>query len=355
MTVTFAPSVPPTAPLLLAVDGNSLLHRAHHAHAYSGHRDPDGRPVWGLRGLVTSIAGAAARLTPDAVVVGFDCSVASRRRDEYPEYKAGRREKEPELVDQLASAPGLLREAGFAVVQHEGWEADDVLCSSAALARRSGWRCAVVTSDRDSFALIDDSTAVLRLITGGIDASPLLTPARLPALCGVAAGQYRDFAALRGDTSDNLPGARGIGAKTAAKLLAAFAGVAEVYAAIDAGRAGEVEAVVGRAATRRLAEPAARANVERNLRLMAMRHDLPLPDLMSMRVPMDVPRLHAGLATRDIRLGPSLWALTGAAPPGSESWASIAEQDDVPPARLVEPVVVPAQKALEPEPELTLF
>ena len=109
----------------------------------------------------------------------------------------------------------------------------------------------------------------------------------------MAAGKYRDFAALRGDTSDNLPGALGIGAKTAAKLLAAFAGVAEVYAAIDAGRASEVEAVVGRAATRRLADPAARANVERNLRLMAMRHDLPLPELATMRVPMDVPRLHA--------------------------------------------------------------
>lgn len=351
-----SPAGPATTPLLLAVDGNSLLHRAHHAHAYSGHRDLDGRPVWGLRGLVTSIAGAAARLTPDAVVVGFDCSRASRRREEYPDYKAGRREKEPELVDQLACAPGLLREAGFAVVQHEGWEADDVLASSAALARRSGWRCAVVTSDRDAFALIDDTTAVLRLITGGVDASPLLTPARLPALCGVAAGQYRDFAALRGDTSDNLPGALGIGAKTAARLLAVFAGVAEVYAAIDSGRTAEVEAAVGRAATRRLAEPAARANVERNLRLMAMRHDLPLPELVSMRVPLDVPRLHAALATRDIRLGPSLWALTGAAPPGSDSWGWLAEQDDVaPPPPAAPPSTVPVQAAPEPEPELTLF
>ena len=353
--MTSPPDVPENAPLLLAVDGNSLLHRAHHAHAYSGHRDTDGRPVWGLRGLVTSIAGAAARLTPDAVVVGFDCSVASRRREEYPEYKAGRREKAPELVDQLAGAPDLLRAAGFAVVQHEGWEADDVLASSAELARRSGWRCAVVTSDRDSFALIDQTTAVLRLISGGVDASPLLTAPRLPAVCGVAAGQYRDFAALRGDVSDNLPGALGIGAKTAARLLAAFAGLTEVYAAIDGGRAHEVEAVVGRAATRRLAEPAARANVERNLRLMAMRTDLPLPDLTAMRVPLDVPRLHAGLAERDIRLGPSLWALTGAPPPGSDSYAWLAEQDDVPLPPLEAPVAVPAQKAPEPKPELTLF
>lgn len=349
---------PASSPLLLAVDGNSLLHRAHHAHAYSGQRDTAGRPTWGLRGLVTSIAGAAARLTPDAVVVGFDCSVASRRREQYPEYKAGRREKPPELVDQIGAAPALLRSAGFAVVQHEGWEADDVLASAAELARGSGWRCAVVTSDRDSFALIDDTTAVLRLIAGGIDAAPLLTATRLPALCGIEAGQYRDFAALRGDVSDNLPGALGIGAKTAARLLSAFPGVAEAYAALDDGRTHEVSAVIGAAATRRLADPAARANVVRNLMLMAMRQDLPMPDLDEMRVPMDVARLHAGLAERDIRLGPSLWALTGSAPPGSDTWSWQAEQDDVllpsapAPRPLVEKVVV--QPPVE-EPQLSLF
>ena len=343
------------APLLLAVDGNSLLHRAHHAHEHSGQRDTDGRPTWGLRGMVTSIAGAAARLTPDAVVVGFDCGVASRRREQYPEYKAGRREKTPELVDQLAGAPDLLRAAGFAVVQHEGWEADDVLASSAALARRTGWRCAVVTSDRDSFALIDDTTAVLRVIAGGIDASPLLTAPRLPTLCGVAAGQYRDYAALRGDVSDNLPGALGIGAKTAARLLSAFAGVAEVFDALDSGREHDVVAAVGPAATRRLAEPAARANVARNLALMAMRDDLPMPDLTAMRVPLDVARLHAGLAQRDIRLGPSLWALTGSAPPGNDSWAWLAEQDDVPVPPITAAAPTPVSEPVAVEPELTLF
>ena len=120
-----------------------------------------------------------------------------------------------------------------------------MLSSAAALARGHDWRCTVVTSDRDSFALIDESTSVLRIIAGGVDASPLLTPARLPLLCGVQAGQYRDYAALRGDVSDNLPGANGIGAKTAAKLLQSFPGVAQVYAALDGGREEEVVAAVG--------------------------------------------------------------------------------------------------------------
>jgi len=330
----------------MAVDGNSLLHRAHHAHEHSQQRDSAGRPVWALRGLVSSIGGAAARLTPDAVVIGFDCAGDARRKGEYPAYKAGRREKRADLVEQLEAAPELLRAAGFPVVQHEGWEADDVLASATALARRDGWRSTVVTSDRDSFALIDATTSVLRVITGGIDASPLLTAARLPAACGVEAGQYRDYAAMRGDVSDNLPGVLGVGAKTAAKLLTVFRRVEDAYVAMADGREHEVVAVVGEAATRRLADPTARANVARNLQLMAMRDDLELPPLETMRVPIDLPRMQAALRERDILLGPCLWALTGGAPPGDGWRAWEAEQHDLParsqpaaPAAVREPVV----------------
>jgi DNA polymerase-1 len=344
-----------TTPLLMAIDGNSLLHRAHHAHEHSGQRDLGGRPTWGLRGMVAAIGGAAARLGPDGVVIGFDCALASRRRDEYPQYKAGRAAKSAELLDQLSGAVDLLRACGFAVVQHEGWEADDVMSSSAALARASGWRCTVVTSDRDAFALIDESTSVLRIIAGGVDASPLLTPARLPLLCGVRAGQYRDYAALRGDVSDNLPGATGIGAKTAAKLLTAFGGVADVYAALDGGRESEVVAAVGPAAARRLAEPQARANVARNMRLMAMRVDLPLPGLDAMQVPMDLVRMQSALLERDIRLGPSLWALTGSAPPGEDTWAWIAEQQDVAPPPVAPPTVAPVVQPVAEDDQLSLF
>ena len=258
-------------------------------------------------------------------------------------------------MEQLAGAVDLLRRCGFAVVQHEGWEADDVLSSAAALARGHDWRCTVVTSDRDSFALIDESTSVLRIIAGGVDASPLLTPARLPLLCGVQAGQYRDYAALRGDVSDNLPGANGIGAKTAAKLLQSFPGVAQVYAALDGGREEEVVAAVGAAACRRLAEPQARANVARNLRLMAMRVDLPMPGLDAMRVPMDLVRMQTALLERDIRLGPSLWALTGSAPPGEDSWARIAEQEDIAPVADASPAPAVVAEPVVEDDQLSLF
>jgi 5'-3' exonuclease len=313
-----ADPVPP-APLLLAVDGNSLLHRAFHAHSAErggeGLRDRHGRPVWALKGLVGLIASVAARMTPDAVVIGFDSPDRSVRRDDYPDYKGHRQEKPPELLGQLAEAPRLLADAGFPVVVPDGYEADDVLASAAAAARSAGHRAMLVTSDRDAFALIDDSTCVLRVLNGGIDGSPVLDRARLPAVCGVSPEQYRDFAALRGDTSDNLPGARGIGAKTAAVLLGAFGRLDDAYAALDSGRRDAVVAAIGPAATDRLACPLARANVERNRRLMAMRTDLPMPDLARLRIPLDPRPMQVALLGRQIHLGPSLWALVGGSPP----------------------------------------
>jgi 5'-3' exonuclease len=305
------------SPLLLAVDGNSLLHRAHHAMEQSALRDSAGRPIWALKGLISFIATAAARLTPDALVIGFDSPGDSVRKVDFPDYKAHRTEKHPDLRRQLDDAPDLLAAAGIAVVVPKGYEADDVLATSAALARKHGWRTAVVTSDRDSFALIDECTSVLRVLNGGIDGSPLLTPDKLPLVCGVSAAQYRDYAAMRGDSSDNLPGALGIGAKTAAKLLSVFGSVDDAYAAIDAGRDEEVEAAIGKAATLKLATVEARANVARNQRLMMMRDDLRVPALASMRIPLDASVMQAALSARDIRLGPSLWALTGSDPP---SW-----------------------------------
>ncbi len=199
---------------------------------------------------------------------------------------------------------------------------------------------------------------MLRVITGGIDASPVLTPGRMPMLYGIEAHQYGDYAALRGDSSDNLPGAIGIGAKTAAKLLGVFACVDDVYRAIDDGRDAEVVEAVGPAATRRLADPASRANVDRNLRLMALRYDLELPSHDTMRVPMDLLRIQSALRERDIHLGPSLWALTGSAPPGADRWSALAEQDDVRDLPVAQAFLDPAPVAVvveDREEQLSLF
>ncbi|GAA0266668.1 5'-3' exonuclease [Cryptosporangium japonicum] len=298
-------------PLLLVLDGNSLLHRAYHAAATGKLLDPDDRPVWALKGLVGYVARASAKLRPDAVVVGFDCSEHSTRQVDYPQYKAHRPEKAADLSEQITAAPDLLRAAGFCTVVPRGFEADDVLASAAASARAGGWRSVLVTSDRDAFALIDEQTSVLRLRNGGLDEAVLMTPGSLEELYGVTPARYGDLAALRGDPSDNLPGVRGFGTILAARLLGAFGSVEAAWAAgFD-----DVRAVVGEVAARSLVTDEARERVSVNRRLMRMRSDLELPTLDSARLPLSYGVMRQALAGRGIILGPSLWALTGRTPP----------------------------------------
>jgi DNA polymerase-1 len=270
--------------------------------------------VWALKGLIGHLARAAAFLRPDAVVVGFDCPESSARKSDYAGYKAQRPDKPTDLVEQIAAAPGLLRAAGICTVVPPAYEADDVLASSAAHARRSGWRSVLMTSDRDAFALIDETTSVLRVRNGGFDEAVLVGAEDLSQLCGVQPWQYRDYAALRGDPSDNLHGVRGFGSATAARLLAAFGTVDAAWAAVDGGDLQAVRAAVGEAAEQ-LRDQAMRDVVDRNRRLMRMRTDLPVPDLETARLPLSLAVMRLALADRGINLGPSLWALTGGTPP----------------------------------------
>jgi DNA polymerase-1 len=264
--------------VVLAVDGNSLVHRAYHAAAGSASNlSAASEPVWAVRGLLGQIVAAVERVDADAVVVGFDDPDASMRRERWPHYKVQRTDKAQCLVDQLALAAERLRDLGVAVVVPPGFEADDVLASVSVKARECGARTVIMTSDRDSFALIDDNTSVLRIINGGVEASPLLTAARLPLLLGINGSQYRDYAALRGDASDNLPGVRGIGPKTAAKLLMALGSARAAFD--DLAQGGErVVAAIGKAAARKLAAPEARSAWEVNCDIMALHHDV-APDL----------------------------------------------------------------------------
>jgi 5'-3' exonuclease len=247
---------------------------------------------------LSQLVAAADRVAPDAIVVGFDDPDASVRRERWPQYKAQRGEKLTTLVDQLVAAAGVLRALGVAVVVPAGWEADDVLASVARQASAAGATTVVMTSDRDAFGLIDASTRVLRIINGGVEASPLLTPERLVTLLGVRPDQYPDFAALRGDPSDNLPGVRGFGPRTAARLLTALGGVREAFDDLDAG-GGRVVDAVGPAAAARLAEPCARAAWELNREVMAMRSDVEI-DLGAGHLPLPVDEVRAAFAALDL-------------------------------------------------------
>ncbi|ABL82344.1 5'-3' exonuclease [Nocardioides sp. JS614] len=244
--------------------------------------------------MLRQILEAIDRFAPDAVLFGLDDRRTSVREQAYPAYKAGRAEKDPALVDQLERAAGLLDALGMLTVTPDGLEADDVNASAATWAEQHGWSCVLITSDRDAFAHISEHTQVLRLISGGINGSPLLNPARLRTMYGVAAEHYLEYAALRGDPSDNLPGVPGIGEKIAPFLLSEMGSMRAVWADIDhCGGATLVATLdsyceevgrprIGAAVLKKLATPAARERFEFNLAIMSGRTDLDLgltPDL----------------------------------------------------------------------------
>jgi len=269
--------------LLLAVDAPSLLHRNHHARAHTGLLDRGGRPAWALHGMLRQILEAIDQFAPDAVLFGLDDRTASVREDVYPAYKAGRGEKDATLVDQLERAAAMLDALGLRTVTPPGLEADDVSASAATWAEERGWNCVIVTSDRDAFAHISDRTQVLRLISGGINGSPLLNPSRLRALYDVAPEHYLAYAALRGDASDNLPGVPGIGEKTAPVLLAQMGSMQAVWADIEHCAGATLVTTldsyceehglrrIGAGLLKRLTEPGARDRFDFNMSIMSGR------------------------------------------------------------------------------------
>ena len=306
MTSTETP--PGDRKLLLVVDAPSLLHRNHHARAHTRLTDRSGRPAWALHGMLRQIIEAIDGFAPDAVIFGLDDRTSSVRRDYYPAYKAGRTEKDPELIEQLDRTGALLDALGLATLTPPGLEADDVNASAAAWTRANDWNCVIITSDRDAFAQISDHTQVLRLIDGGLNGSPLLNPARLYTMYGVAAERYLEYAALRGDASDNLPGVTGIGEKTAAVLLEQAGSMQAVWADIDSNDGMALIAALdgwaeetgvrrlGATVVRRLTAPGAREQFDFNVRIMTGHDDLDLgltPDIPGSPglLPIDLDRI----------------------------------------------------------------
>jgi len=202
---------------LVAVDGDSFAHRAYHALPKSIRR-ADGGPA----GLLVGIGNLLVRLweeeTPRAIVVAWDTLTVPTYRHVALESYQGGREFDADLLEQLDLAPELCEAMGFAVAKGDGYEADDFL-AAAAYAEEARNGCALVASgDRDTFQLASERTTILQPQRGG-GALARIGPAEVRARYGVEPTQVPDFIALRGDPSDRIPGARGVGPKTAADLL----------------------------------------------------------------------------------------------------------------------------------------
>ena len=209
----------PDRPPLLVVDAPSLLFRAYYALP-SSIKDGDGRPVNALLGSVNIMLNEISVHGPRAVVMAFGQDAADYRVELYPDYHADRRELEedPDIDRQFEVAPALYEAFGWESVAAPGFEADDVLGSYALAEQRAGGRALILTGDRDMFQCVTPRCAVLYLTTGKRGAV-LVDEREVQRRYGVPPALVPDFIALRGDPSDGIPGAPGVGEKTAADLL----------------------------------------------------------------------------------------------------------------------------------------
>jgi DNA polymerase-1 len=202
---------------LLVVDAPSLLFRAFYALPKTI-TDPGGTPVNALLGATNLIVREVERFDPRAVVLCFGPDAAAYRVELYPGYHAQRDEMPAELEPQFAACPEFFGSFGWLVASHDSLEADDLLGSYARVEEEAGGRALLMTGDRDMFQCASESVTVLYVRTGSSGAEEV-TPAEVERRYGVPPALVPDFIALRGDPSDGLPGAKGVGEKRAAQLL----------------------------------------------------------------------------------------------------------------------------------------
>ena len=203
---------------LLAVDAPSLLFRAFYALPDSI-KSPGGEPVNALLGTANLLLFEIERWSPRAVVLCFGEEAAHYRTEAYPPYHADRIETPDALTWQWSRAGAFFTAFGFDVVSVEELEADDLLGSYAAAEVAAGGEALILTGDRDMFQCASDRVRVLYVKTGGARGAEEMGPDEVIARYGVPPEAVPDFIALRGDPSDGLPGAKGIGEKTAADIL----------------------------------------------------------------------------------------------------------------------------------------
>ena len=202
---------------LLAVDAPSLLYRAFFALPDSI-KGRDGMAVNALLGATNLILVEAERFEPRAIVLCFGAEAAEYRTELLAAYHADRPEMPGDLAPQWEAAPSFFGAFGWHVTQHETLEADDLLGSYARLEAEAGGRALLLTGDRDMFQCASESVTVLYVSTG-VKGALEIGPREVRERYGVDPAQVPDFIALRGDPSDGIPGAKGVGEKTAADLL----------------------------------------------------------------------------------------------------------------------------------------
>ena len=227
-------------PRLLLLDGHSLAYRAFYALPVENFSTSTGQPTNAVYGFTSMLINALRDMDPTHVAVAFDVSRKTFRSDAFAPYKATRAATPDEFRGQVDLIRDVLTAMDIRWLEVEGFEADDVIATLASRAESEGMSTAIITGDRDTFQLVTEDVTVLYPRKGVSDLARM-TPDAVEEKYGLTPAQYADFAALRGDPSDNLPGIPGVGEKTATKWILEYGSLASLVDNVDSvkGKAGE--------------------------------------------------------------------------------------------------------------------
>jgi DNA polymerase-1 len=248
---------------LLLLDGHSLAYRAFFALPVENFATTTGQPTNAVYGFTAMLINVLRDEKPTRVAVAFDRSEPTFRHEQYVEYKAGRTKAPDEFRSQVSLIFEVLDALGIRHLSAAGFEADDIIATLATQASAEGCDVLIVSGDRDTFQLIDDRVTVL-YNSRGVSDMRRYDPASLLQKYGLTPAQYPDFAALRGDPSDNLPSIPGVGEKTATKWIVEFGSLENLVNRVD-----EVKGKAGDALRAHL------GSVLQNRQLTALIRDLP--------------------------------------------------------------------------------
>ncbi len=224
-----------TPQILLLFDVHSLMNRAFYGIAgHSRLTAPDGLPTGALFAFLNMILKYQDELKPTHIVSAMDMPGETFRHDRYGDYKAGRSPMPEDLAKQLPLARDLLEALGFQPLGLDRYEADDLIGTLADLGEKAGMQVYIVTGDRDSLQLVSDKTSVVFLSSKKTGSqSEIIRPQNMLETYGIGSDQWVEMKALMGDPSDNIPGVKGVGAKTALRLIQSYGSLDQVYAHLD--------------------------------------------------------------------------------------------------------------------------
>jgi len=269
-------------PTLMLLDGNSLAYRAFYALPAENFKTQGGLTTNAVYGFTAMLINLLRDESPTHVAAAFDVSRQTFRSERYPEYKANRSSTPDEFRGQIDVTKEVLAALGITVLAEPGFEADDLIATLTTQAEKEGYQVLVVTGDRDSLQLVSDDVTVL-YPRKGVSELTRFTPAAVVEKYGLTPEQYPDFAALRGDPSDNLPGIPGVGEKTASKWITEYGSLQALVDNVDSVRGKVGDALRANLAT-----------VVLNRELTDLVRDVPLaqtPDTLRM-LPWDRDQIH---------------------------------------------------------------